>query len=79
VSPAAARPEARNWQSVRTILEAAILAALVWAANALTDTQKQIAVLQVNIANLQTQLAGVPQLEQRVTRLETLAERSKGP
>lgn len=74
MSPRAADPHVRNWQSVRTVLEAAILAALLWAASALTETQRQIAVLQTNIANLQTQLAGVPQLEQRVTRLEAIAE-----
>lgn len=65
----------RNWQSVRTVIEALILAALLWSAKALTETQTQIAVLQVDIANLRAQLAPVAGLDQRVTRLEALAER----
>lgn len=68
----------RNWQSVRTVIEALILAALLWSAKALTETQTQIAVLQVDIANLRAQLAPVAGLDQRVTRLEALAERREG-
>ena len=76
-APSTAAEQQRNWQSVRTVLEALILAALLWSAKALTETQTQIAVLQTDIANLRVQLAPVAQLDQRVTRLEALAERRK--
>lgn len=65
----------RNWQSVRVVLEGLILAALLWSAKQLTETQTQIAVLQTDIANLRVQLAPLANLDQRVTRLEVLAER----
>ena len=65
----------RNWNSVRTVIEALILAALLWSAKALTETQTQIAVLQTDIANLRVQLVPLAKMDQRVTRLETLAER----
>lgn len=65
----------RNWNSVRTLIEAAILAALLWAASVLTQTQTQIAVLQTDIANLRVQLAPLAQLDQRVTRLEVMVDR----
>ena len=70
-------PHVRNWQSVRTVLEGLILIALCWSAKSLTETQTQLAVLQVDIANLRTQLAPLANLDQRVTRLEALAERPK--
>ncbi len=65
----------RNWNSVRTLIEAAILAALLWASSVLTQTQTQIAVLQTDIANLRVQLAPLAQLDQRVTRLEVMVDR----
>lgn len=67
-------PHVRMVQSVRMVLEAAILAAILWAASALTETQRQIAVLQTNIVNLQAQMAPVADLQQRVTRLEAELE-----
>lgn len=66
----------RNWQSVRTVLEGMILLALVWSAKTLTDTQTQLAVLQVDIANLRTQLVPLATMDQRLTRLEALNERN---
>jgi len=71
---AAQLSESRNWQSVRTVLEALILAALLWASKSLTETQTQLAVLQVDIANLRTQLAPLASLNERVTRLEAFRE-----
>lgn len=60
----------RNWQSVRTVLEALILAALLWSAKSQVTLQTQIAVLQDNVLSLRAQLADVPGLAVRVTRLE---------
>ncbi len=60
----------RNWQSVRTVLEALILAALLWSAKSQVALQTQIAVLQDNVLSLRAQLADVPGLTIRVTRLE---------
>lgn len=76
MSPAAApaRDHVQLIGSVRAILEALILAALLWSAKALTEAQTQLAVVQTEIASLRTQLAPVPDLDRRVSRLEALAE-----
>lgn len=52
----------RNWQSVRTVLEALILAAVLWSAKVQTTLQAQVAVLQDNVLQLRTQLSDVPSL-----------------
>lgn len=73
--PADSNNGQRNWNSVRVVIEALILASILWTAKTLTDTQKQIAVLQTDIAYLRVQLSPLAGLDQRVTRLEALTER----
>lgn len=64
------RPDVRNWQSVRTVLEALILAALLWSAKVQMTVLTQMAVLQDNVISIRAQLADVPGLNQRTTTLE---------
>lgn len=64
----------RNWQSVRTLLEALILASLLWSAKTQVALLTQIAVLQDNVSSLRVQLSDVPGLATRVTRLEMQVE-----
>lgn len=47
------RPEGRNWQSVRTILEGLILAALLWSLNNQSDQMKATVRLQTQVEALQ--------------------------
>lgn len=71
----------KNGQSIRTVLQGLILAGIVGlvtmvihqgreSAQADTDRRVQIATLQAQVASLQTMLAGLPDLSQRMTRLE---------
>lgn len=68
---------ARNWQSVRTLLEALILAALLWSAKTQVALLTQIAVLQDNVILLRSQLSDVGGLSTRVTRLEMQVESNR--
>jgi hypothetical protein len=72
MSTAARGDDSRLQQSVRTILELLILAAVCWVGSTMLETQKQVAMVQVDVANIrqQLQLADVPSLQQRVTRVE---------
>lgn len=72
----------RSWQSARTILDALILAGIIAmitaqfvshdqiAKNA-TDTSVQFATIIAQVASLQSNMADVPALRDRVTALET--------
>lgn len=69
--------DTRNWQSVRTVLEALILAAMLWSARTQVTMLAQIAVLQTQVVALTTQLSDVPGVSARVSRLEVQAERNR--
>ncbi|NII73245.1 hypothetical protein FHW84_001814 [Dyella sp. SG562] len=47
------RPDGKNWQSVRTILEGLILAALLWSLNNQSDQMKATVRLQTQVEALQ--------------------------
>lgn len=66
--------EKSGWQSVRTILEALILAALMWCGNSLISTGKTMAVLSDRMESMSKQMQGVPELGTRVTKLELRVE-----
>ena len=76
---------ARNWQSVRTVLDALILAGIIGILGALfsshdqiaknaTDTQVQFATIITQIANMQVSVAGVPELRDRVVQVKTIQD-----
>lgn len=67
----------RNWSSVRVVLEGLILAALLWSAKSQVTLQTQIAVLQDNVLAMRSQLADVPGLADRVSRLEVQVDRDR--
>lgn len=67
----------RRLQSVRTILEAATVALLLWTGRSLVTLQTQIAVVQTDIAGLRGQLADVPQMSARLSRLEVQVDNDK--
>lgn len=67
----------RNWNSVRVVLEGLILAALLWSAKSQVTLQTQIAVLQDNVLAMRSQLADVPGLADRVSRLEVQVDRNR--
>lgn len=74
---AASDQQQRNWQSVRVVMEGLILAALIWSARSQVALQTQIAVLQDNVLGMRAQLADVPGLAERVSKLEVQAERNR--
>jgi uncharacterized protein YoxC len=53
------RPETRNWQSVRVILEGLILAGILWSINNQTDQTRAIVRLQTQIEGMQQANTGV--------------------
>lgn len=66
--------ERTGWQSVRTILEALILAALVWCGRTLILTGESMARMSVQLETLTAQMQGMPELGTRVTKLELRVE-----
>lgn len=68
---------ARKWQSVRTVLEAIIVALLLWSGRSMVTLQTQIAVVQSDISVLRGQLADVPQMSTRLSRLEVQVENDR--
>ena len=66
--------EKTGWQSVRTILEALILAALMWCGNSLITTGQRMAVMSNQMESISKQMAGMPELGTRVTKLELRVE-----
>jgi hypothetical protein len=69
-----ANESARNWNSVRVVLEGLILAGLCWAINNQTDQTKAIVKLQTQIetiqASSQTISAAIPTLAREVDKLD---------
>lgn len=70
-------PQQRNWQSVRTILEALILAGVLWLASSTNDQAKATIQLQTQLAgmsdeirSLRAQLADVPNISRDLARLQ---------
>lgn len=64
-------PSQRNWQSVRTVIEALSLAGILWLASSVQSQNNSIVKLQIQIEMVQASLSGVPGLDSRVTKLET--------
>lgn len=64
---------AKNWASVRAVIEALILAALLWTGNSLTTMRVQLAILQSQLAAVSTTLADVADLKSRTAVLERTA------
>lgn len=60
----------RDRQSLRTVLEMLILAALLWSGKTQMTLTTQIAVLQNNVNSLHSQLTDVPSLTVRMATLE---------
>lgn len=58
-------------QSIRVILEGVIVAALIWTGSSLIELKTQTAVVQSQLANIQTTLASVPDL-----KVENVKQRS---
>lgn len=69
--------EARNWQSVRVVIEGLILAALLWTAKVQVTLLTQVAVMQADVTALRAQLADVPTLSTRMSRLEVKVENNE--
>lgn len=68
---------ARNWQSIRTVMEGLILAVLVWTGSSLVAVKSQLAVLQVQVATIQTQLADLPAMRSKIDTLEVRVARNE--
>lgn len=60
----------RDRQSLRTVLEMLILAALLWSGKTQMTLTTQIAVLQNNVNSLHNQLSDVPSLTVRTATME---------
>lgn len=67
----------RNWQSVRTLLEALILVGVIWLgssaqeqAKATVQTQTQMSAMRDEIRDLRDQLNGVPQIARGMAKIE---------
>lgn len=54
----------------RTVLQGLILAGVLWLASSINSQNTAIVKLQVQIESLQASMAGVPGLNDRVTKLE---------
>lgn len=65
------------WQSFRTLLEALILAALLWSAKTQIALGQQVAVMTSQLSTMNQSLAGVPELGTRVTKLEIVSDQSR--
>lgn len=62
----------KDWgSSVRMILQGLILAGILWVGSSLNSQNVSIAKLQVQVDAVQTMLSGIPDLNSRVTKLET--------
>lgn len=57
--------------SVRMILQGLILAGILWVGSSLNSQNVSIAKLQVQVDAVQALLSGIPDLNSRVTKLET--------
>lgn len=66
-----------RWQSLRTVLEAVIVALLLWTGRSLVTLQTQIAVVQADIQGLRGQLSDVPRLTSTVAELKVQVERDR--
>ena len=73
----------RNWQSVRTILDALILAGIIWIVSSQLDSRKQAAqdrqdsrvqaaTIIAQVANIQFNIADVPALRDKVMHIEAV-------
>lgn len=62
--------EARNFQSVRVILEGLILVGIVWLGSSVQESKMATVQMQTQIANLSAQLAGVPDLSRQVAQMQ---------
>lgn len=60
----------RNWQSVRTVMEGLILAAILWMANSMQQQATAMARLQVQVETMNAVISNVPDLSSRMTRAE---------
>lgn len=69
--------QAPRWQSLRTVLEAVIVALLLWTGRSLVTLQTQIAVVQADIQGLRGQLSDVPRLTSTVAELKVQVERDR--
>lgn len=61
-------------QTVRGILEAVIVASLLWVGNTLIDATTKMAVMQTQLASIQTQLADVPNLKVDAIKKDAMIE-----
>lgn len=57
---------------VRTILQGLILAGILWLANSINAQNTAITRLQVQVESVQASLSGIPDLNVRVTKIETV-------
>lgn len=64
--------ENKDWgSSVRMILQGLILAGVLWVGSSINSQNVSIAKLQVQVDAVQTMLAGIPDLNNRVSKLES--------
>lgn len=61
---------ARNFQSVRTVLEGLILVGIIWLASSVQDQAKATVQMQTQIANLSLELVSVPELSRQVAQMQ---------
>lgn len=70
-------PAKRDLASFRVILEGAILAVIIWSANAQISLQTQVAVLQDNVVQLRALLSDVPGMSRSVSKIEVRMDNSE--
>ncbi|MGH3632697.1 MAG: hypothetical protein ACRDTS_01070 [Mycobacterium sp.] len=56
--------------SVRNIIEALILAGILWLGNSISTQSTAITRLQVQVSEVQVQLSGIPKLQSDVDRMQ---------
>lgn len=64
-------------QSIRTILECIIVAAMLWTGSSLIELKTQTAVVQVQLSSLQINLADLPANRTELTKLRGELEQIK--
>lgn len=61
---------ARNFQSLRIILEGLILVGVIWLASSVQEQGKATVQMQTQIANLSLELVGVPEISREVAQMQ---------